>query len=118
MIKYSLLSIALLFFPLTLMAGPLWIDVRSTEKHTKNGIAGDINIPLEDIVKTLNMSDALTDGKDTEIHLYCNSGYIASLAKGALEQAGYTHVLNAGGVAEARKQRTTELCCLDQSIQK
>ncbi len=118
MIKYSLLCIVLLLSPLPSVADPLWIDVRSTEMHKKNGIAGDFNIPLEKIVKTLNMSDVLTDGKDTEIHLYCNSGYIASLAKGALEQAGYTHVLNAGGVAEARKQRSTELCCLDQSIQK
>ncbi len=50
----------------------------------------------------------LHPSRDADIHLYCRSGGRAGKAKRALEAAGYTSVENAGGIADARKQRGLE----------
>lgn len=111
--KYITFALFTLCLPFSAIAAPVWIDVRPATMHEKNGIKGDLNIPVNEIAEKLADSKALTEGKDSEIHLYCNSGYTASLAKEALEKAGYSNASNAGGVEDAKKQRSVEICCLD-----
>lgn len=80
----------------------VWIDVRSVEEYSANHIDGDANIPLATIdAEKL----AAQYGKDADIMLYCRSGNRAGQAKTLLEQAGFTHITNAGGIDEVRKLR-------------
>lgn len=81
---------------------PVWIDVRTTEEYSTNHIDGDANIPLATI-DTEKL--AAQYGKDAEIMLYCRSGNRAGQAKTLLEQAGFTHITNAGGIDDVRKLR-------------
>ena len=80
----------------------VWIDVRTVEEYSADHIDGDANIPLATIDP-----DALAAkyGKDTQINLYCRSGNRAGQAKTILEAAGFTNVVNAGGIGDAREMR-------------
>ncbi len=80
----------------------VWIDVRTVEEYNADHIDGDANIPLASID-----AEALAAmyGKDTQINLYCRSGNRAGQAKTILEAAGFTNVVNAGGIGDAREVR-------------
>jgi len=95
----------------TALADAVWIDVRSAEENRLDGIPGDPNIEYDRIGAAIG---ALVPDKSTEIVLYCRSGRRSGIAMETLRQLGYTHVRNAGGVAEARAQHpasTTKTCC-------
>ena len=83
---------------------PVWIDVRTIEEYNEDHIDGDLNIPLATIAAE-NFS-AMYD-KDTEINLYCRSGNRAGQAKALLEAAGFTNVINQGGIDDAREIRSS-----------
>ena len=83
----------------------IWIDVRSTVENKIESIEGDLHIPHQDIVDKV---ERLYPDKSTEINLYCRSGGRAGKALSALKTAGYKHVKNAGGIADARKERSIE----------
>lgn len=83
-------------------SGVVWIDVRSLAEHMVDHIEGDPRIPHTDIVEEVTV---LFPDRDTEIRLYCRSGGRAEKAKLALEGAGYTHVVNVGGIDDAREIR-------------
>ncbi len=87
-------------------AETVWIDVRTAEEHSADNIPGDINIPYQDIVSEV---EKLYSDKSTDIRLYCRSGRRAGMAMSKLEAAGYTHVSNAGGIDDARKERNINL---------
>lgn len=80
----------------------VWIDVRTVEEYSTDHIEGDANVPLA----TIDVDKLAAEyGKDAEIMLYCRSGNRAGQAKTLLEQAGFTHVTNAGGIGDVRKLR-------------
>lgn len=91
-----------LLFGSMAQAQQIWIDVRSDEEYHSEHIDGDTHIPLA----TLD-AEALAAryGKDAEIMLYCRSGNRAGQAKTLLENAGFTKVSNAGGIATVRELR-------------
>ncbi len=97
-----LLIFSALGFNASSNAEPIWIDVRSVSEYNEDHIDGDTLIPHEQIVQ--QVSELFPD-KSSEIHLYCRSGGRAGRALSALEEAGYTNVLNAGGIDDAREQR-------------
>jgi|TARA_B110000908_G_C10157866_1_gene404534 phage shock protein E len=99
--KTSLLLLAISFSSLANADGT-WIDVRSEAEHRVDSIEGDVRISHADIVK--GVTEMFPD-KDTEIQLYCRSGRRSGKAMSALQEAGYTHVSNAGGIDQARKKR-------------
>lgn len=80
----------------------VWIDVRSSAEHMIDRIDGDVRISYDEIVAK---AGALFPDKSTEIRLYCRSGGRASKAMTALQEAGYTHVFNMGGIDNARSAR-------------
>jgi phage shock protein E len=73
----------------------LVVDVRTPAEFQGGHYDGAINIPLSDLGQQL---DQFGDDKARSIILYCHSGGRAAAAKRALEQAGYTNVLNAGSL--------------------
>jgi phage shock protein E len=83
-------------------ADTVWIDVRTAVEHKIDNIEGDIRIPHRKIVQEVHK---IFSDKDTEISLYCRSGVRAGKAMSALKEAGYTNVLNMGGIDDARKER-------------
>lgn len=81
---------------------PVWIDVRTTAENLIDGIEGDTHIPYDEIVPEVSK---LFPDKNTEIHVYCKSGGRAQKALQALQDAGYSHVKNMGGIADVKKLR-------------
>ena len=85
------------------MDSAVWIDVRTVEEYNDDHIDGDLNIPLA----TIDVEQfAATYGKDAEINLYCRSGNRAGQAKTMLEAAGFTNVVNRGGIGDVRALRS------------
>lgn len=74
-----------------------WIDVRTGVEHSMGHLEGSVNIPHGDIAESIA---AVTEDKSAEIHLYCRSGGRAGKALKALEDLGYTNVINEGGYAD------------------
>lgn len=85
-------------------ADEVWIDVRSKMEHMFDHIEGDIRISHTEIVKEVSV---LYPDKNQEILLYCAKGVRAEKAKSLLLKAGYTNVLNVGGIDDARLKRNT-----------
>lgn len=83
-------------------ADTVWIDVRTAVEHKIDNIEGDIRISHRKIVQEVHK---MFSDKGTEISLYCRSGVRAGKAMSALKEAGYTNVLNMGGIDDARKER-------------
>ena len=80
-------------------SGALLIDVRSPSEFDGEHIEGAVNIPYTVIDRELRARD-----KDQPIILYCHSGARAKAARRTLEKAGYTQVINAGGMHHLKKQ--------------
>ena len=80
--------------------GALVLDVRSTNEFEEAHIEGAINIPHNQIA---NRISEISGSKDQSIVVYCRSGRRAGIAEQALQAAGYTKVLNAGGYAGLKR---------------
>ncbi len=94
-----LYTIALWMFTTVAMAADIvWIDVRSAAEYQSGHKEGAINIPHTEIVAGV---EKLQLAKDAEINLYCRSGRRADAALSNLQQSGYTHVNNIGGLTDA-----------------
>ena len=79
--------------------GALLIDVRSAEEVAGGTIDGAINIPHGEIVEGMNK---LGVSKDQAVVLYCRSGNRSGMATEALEKAGYSNLINAGGYRDLK----------------
>jgi phage shock protein E len=75
-------------------AGAKVIDVRSPGEFADEAYPGAVNIPLN----ILPAKVAELGPKDKPIVLYCASGARSASAARLLKQAGYTNVVNAGGL--------------------
>lgn len=86
------------------LAEERWIDVRTIEEYQVDHIEGHANIPLA----TIQASGTLAGiSKDDEIHLYCRSGRRAGEAMAILEAAGFTNVVNDGGIDDVRAMQSS-----------
>lgn len=88
-----------LYASVTWASEPLWIDVRSPTEFNAGHVDGAHHIPFDQIESGIHGLDV---NKDSEIYLYCGAGGRAQVAKESLERRGYTNVINAGGLEEAR----------------
>lgn len=75
-------------------AAEKWIDVRIPEQYHQEHIQGAVNLPLKDI----DANNVASLSRDDTLYLYCNSGRQATLAQEKLQQLGYRHVINKGGM--------------------
>ena len=81
-------------------ADAIWIDVRTPQEFEADHLEGAEHIPWDGIEKGVT---ELGLSKEQPIYLYCGSGGRAGRAKESLEAAGYTAVVNAGGLSDARE---------------
>ena len=102
-----LLTLALLAYNPLSWAGEeaFWIDVRTAEEYQAGHVEGAINIPYEEIVERIG---EVTEDPDALIYVYCRSGRRSGIAQGMLQDAGYTQVINLGGLEDARKKSAAE----------
>lgn len=87
--------------PALIKDGALVIDVRSAGEFSGGHIEGAINIPHTVISKEIALHEV--DKTKVVIVVYCRSGARSSAAKKSLEGAGYTNVINGGGLRDMRK---------------
>ena len=101
LLKIALLSL-LFIAPVSGWANdPLWIDVRTAEEYAAGHVSGAVNIPYEEI--TGRIAEVTTD-KDALIYVYCRSGRRSGIAQDALGKAGFSNVVNIGGLDDALKK--------------
>ncbi len=75
-------------------AGAKIIDVRTAEEFSEEHYPDALNIPVDQIRQRLNE----VGDKNSPIVLYCASGSRSAFATRMLKSAGYTDVVNAGGL--------------------
>ena len=97
--KLLVLTCSLLLAAAAWAGDTFWIDVRTAEEFAAGHVTGAVNIPYEQISSRIT---EVSDDHDAEIYLYCRSGRRADIAKAALEEMGYTKVVNLRTVAAAR----------------
>jgi phage shock protein E len=89
-----------LFLSFALLASdPFWIDVRSADEYQSGHVTEAVNIPYEEIGTRIG---EVTEDKDAVIYVYCRSGRRSGIARETLMEAGYTHVVNLGGLEDAQ----------------
>ena len=81
-----------------IQSGAAIVDVRSPEEFKDGAYPGALNIPLGEIGRRLGEIP-----KDKPVVLYCLSGARSASAARTLKQAGFTDVVNAGGLADMPK---------------
>jgi phage shock protein E len=77
-------------------AGALLVDVRTPDEFKDGSYNGAINIPLA----ALLARQEKLGPKDRPIILFCASGARSGLGARLLKQAGFTDVINAGGLED------------------
>ncbi len=93
------LAMLILIMAGVVQASELWIDVRRPEEFQAESIPGHINIPHTEIHTGIWQ---IIKDKDTVINVYCQRGVRSEMAKKRLEQMGFTHVINRGGIEDVK----------------
>ena len=79
--------------------GAVVIDVRSPGEYEGGHVANATNIPVDEVERRLAEVEKLTGGDRTKpVVVYCGKGSRAAKAKQILDAAGYTGVVNGGGL--------------------
>jgi len=76
-----------------------WIDVRSQGEYEAGHVEDAINIPHTEIAGRIA---GVTEDKATPLYLYCRSGRRSGIAMEALQEMGYSQVINVGGYEDAQ----------------
>ena len=80
-------------------AGAVVIDVRTADEYAGDHHPRAVNIPVQDLPSRLHEVDKLVAGDKTRpVVVYCAAGSRAAKAKATLDAAGYSAVVNAGGL--------------------
>jgi phage shock protein E len=77
-----------------IQAGAKIIDVRSPEEFSEEAYPNAVNIPVDEMMGRMSEFGE----KDKPLVLYCASGARSAYAARILKNAGYTNVVNAGGL--------------------
>lgn len=80
----------------------IWIDVRTADEFNRGHLANAVNIAHGEIAEKIT---ALEANKNAPIHLYCQSGRRAEIARKTLLDMGYTNVINHGAYDDLKKQQ-------------
>ena len=84
----------------------LVLDVRTENEWNQGHLSSAKHIEWQDIAEKIRKERVK---KTQRIYVYCGSGKRAEKAKIALEQLGYTNVINAGGLTEAKELLDREI---------
>jgi phage shock protein E len=77
-----------------IQAGAKIVDVRTPEEFSEEAYPNAVNIPVDEMQTRLNEFGE----KTKPILVYCASGARSAYAARILKNAGYTDVINAGGL--------------------
>lgn len=80
------------------------IDVRSKLEHWMGNLPGSVCVPVDRLPDGLHGIPGI--GKESRILVYCASGTRSAAAAAQLKAAGYTRVVDGGGIADARREFT------------
>jgi len=72
--------------------GDLLLDVRSSVEFTEGHIKDAVNVPIDELRKTLDKMP-----REMNIYIYCEAGLRGYLAQRILKQNGFNNVLNLSG---------------------
>ena len=84
----------------------LVLDVRTENEWNLGHLSSAKHIEWQDIAEKIRKERVK---KTQRIYVYCGSGKRAEKAKNALEDLGYTNVINAGGLMEAKELLDREI---------
>jgi phage shock protein E len=73
----------------------LLLDVRTPEEYADGHISGAVNIPLAELANQLSQVP-----QNIPVVVYCRSGNRSAQAATLLKEAGYTQVLDMGGIVD------------------
>lgn len=79
----------------------IYVDVRTPEEYAEGHVRGAINIPYDQMAQRWT---ELQKDEGRAIVLYCRTGHRAGIALTELQQHGFAHAVNGGGLA-ALEQR-------------
>lgn len=84
-------------------SGAVIIDVRTAEEYAEDHLPTAVNIPVQEVSTRLaEVASLVSNDKTRPIVLYCSAGSRSAKAKAQLEAAGYSHVVNGGGLDDLR----------------
>lgn len=84
-------------------AGAVVLDVRTPEEYAEAHLPAATNVPVDGFADHLADVEKLAGGdKSKPIVVYCAAGARAAKAKRVLDDAGYTKVVNGGGLDDLR----------------
>ena len=88
----------------TLIAsGAVVIDVRTADEYAEEHLPNAVNIPVQDVSSRLGeIATLVANDKTRPIVVYCAAGARAAKAKAQLDAAGYSQVVNGGGLDDLR----------------
>lgn len=81
---------------------PYLLDVRTPEEFARGSAAGAVNIPVDILPVRMNEIP-----KNRLIIVFCRSGARSGVARELLQKAGYTTVINGGGVTDVQQAQGT-----------
>jgi rhodanese-related sulfurtransferase len=82
-------------------AGAVVIDVRTADEYAEAHLSHAINIPVQELPDRIAEIETLVAGDRTRpIVVYCAAGSRAAKAKAQLDAAGYSNVVNGGGLGD------------------
>jgi len=82
-------------------AGVPVVDVRTEEEYAEDHVPSARNIPVDAVADRLADFEQLVGGdKSKPIVVYCESGSRSRKAKSILDAAGFTNVVNGGGLGD------------------
>jgi rhodanese-related sulfurtransferase len=84
-------------------AGAVVVDVRTPDEFAQGHLPTAVNLPIQTFSSRLaEVATLVGDDKARPIVVYCAAGARAAQAKAQLEAAGYSRVVNGGGVDDLR----------------
>ncbi len=78
------------------LPGRILIDVREEEEYITGHAVDAVLLPVDEI--TEKSAAEVIPTKDTDVLLYCRSGYRSNLAAQKLEALGYTRIYDIGSL--------------------
>ena len=82
---------------------PVVVDVRTQSEWDSGHLSCAHLLPVQQDASHISTIECLAGGKSADqVFVYCRSGYRAGLAKGVLDDAGFTNVTNKGGYSDVQ----------------
>jgi phage shock protein E len=83
--------------------GAVVLDVRTADEYAGGHLSNALNVPVQELSSRMSEIEKLAGGdREKPIVVYCGAGGRAAKAKAQLETAGYTRVVNGGGLDDLR----------------